>query len=168
MAESEVTQSWSFVQIIVFVFQFIKKLIVRSKNAAGQVVIQVKIQFVQNASINQGRHQENQGRNQSHHNQRRLSISQVQMFAQILCPVLLILLSICHILDLFIVTPPIIIFFIQFSAAVSSEKSVGSVVTTHSLISKLAAVKAYHGYLSFPSWPPQLRTHQLSMFKQAS
>ena len=43
-AESEENQSWSFMQIIAFVYQFIKKLIIKSKNAAGQVlnVIQVK------------------------------------------------------------------------------------------------------------------------------
>ena len=60
-------------QIIVIVHQFIKKLLVKSKNAAGQVihVIQVKIQFVQDVNISQGRNQEyQQGRNQSHQNHR--------------------------------------------------------------------------------------------------
>ena len=59
-------------QIIVFVNQFIKKLLVKSKNAAGQAisVIQVKIPFVQNVNINQGRSEENQGRHNSHHSQR--------------------------------------------------------------------------------------------------
>ena len=36
------------------VYQFIKKLLIKSKSAAGQVVsvIQMKIQFIQNANIN--------------------------------------------------------------------------------------------------------------------
>ena len=106
-------------------------------------------------SINQERNQENQGSNQSHHNQRRLSIGQVQMFAQVLSYVLfysffcLFVIFLIRSLSLNPSSSPL-----SNSSSVSSEKSVDSALTSHSLISKLAAVKAslavsfHHGYLN--------------------
>ena len=90
--ESAATQFWLFMQTIVYFYQLIKKLISKSKHATGHVVnlIQVKIQFVQNVNIIEGRNQERQGRdqerqprnqerqgrNQSHHNQKRQTSGQ--------------------------------------------------------------------------------------------
>ena len=72
---------------------------------------------------------------------------QVQMFAQILCSILLILILrfVCHCLDSFTViqwTNPSSSPLSNSSAAVSSEKSVESLLSAHSLLSKLSAVKA--------------------------
>ena len=70
-----------------FFDQLVKKLISKSKNAAGHVVnvLQVKIQFIQNVHIIQGRNQDRQGRNQSHHIQHRQMLGHV--CAQTISPV---------------------------------------------------------------------------------